>query len=142
MQPYCCEHISLFVLIGTAQKAFTNQSKIEDKKQSKRFLLWFHPVNFILYLVILLELIWGNTVTAGMPDKTSKSRFKNPDAKDLTEEISSKEIDDSSASVLNGSAMKNTLSLTKETATVLVGAKKRQKLHWGYHQPLIILSSS
>ncbi|KAF7131983.1 hypothetical protein RHSIM_Rhsim09G0050100 [Rhododendron simsii] len=67
----------------------------------------------------------------GMPDKTSKSHFKNPDAKDLTEEISSKEIDDSSASVLNGSAMKNTLSLPKETATVLVGAKKRQKLHWG-----------
>ncbi|KAI8541882.1 hypothetical protein RHMOL_Rhmol08G0095400 [Rhododendron molle] len=66
----------------------------------------------------------------GMPDKTSKSRFKNPDAK-VTEEISSKEIDDSSASVLNGSAMKNTLSLPKETATVLVGAKKRQKLHWG-----------
>lgn len=97
-------------------------------------------------LVILLELlfyvIWGNTVTAGMPDKTSKSRFKNPDAKDLTEDISSKEIDDSSASVLNGSAMKNTLSLPKETATVLVGAKKRQKLHWGYHQPLITLSSS
>lgn len=77
-----------------------------------------------------------------MPDRTSKSRFKNPDAKDLTEEISSKEIDDSSASVLNDSAMKNTLSLPKETATVLVGAKKRQKLHWGYHQPLIILSSS
>ncbi|XP_058180465.1 uncharacterized protein LOC131298970 [Rhododendron vialii] len=67
----------------------------------------------------------------GMLNKTSKSCFKNPDAKDVTEEISSKEIDDSSASVLNGSAMKNTLALPKDTATVLVGAKKRQKLHWG-----------
>lgn len=67
----------------------------------------------------------------GMPDKTSKSHFKNPDAKALTEEISSKETDNSSASVLNGSAMENTLSLPKETAEVQVGAKKRWKLHWG-----------
>lgn len=57
--------------------------------------------------------------------------MKNLDANDVTEEISSKETDHSSVSILKGNTTKDTFSQQQENVAVHIETKKRQKLHWG-----------
>ncbi|CAL5367313.1 unnamed protein product [Camellia sinensis] len=70
-------------------------------------------------------------ILVGISGENSKSRVKNLDANDVTEEISSKEIDHSSVSILKGNTTKDIFSQQQENVAVHIGTKKRQKLHWG-----------
>ncbi|THG23770.1 hypothetical protein TEA_011660 [Camellia sinensis var. sinensis] len=83
-------------------------------------------------------------ILVGISGENSKSRVKNLDANDVTEEISSKETDHSSVSILKGNTTKDTFSQQQENVAVHIGTKKRQKLHWGYHLPfkLVLISDT
>ncbi|PSR87829.1 Protein FAM204A like [Actinidia chinensis var. chinensis] len=67
----------------------------------------------------------------GMSKKSDESCVKNLNANDFTEGNSSKETDDSDVSVLKRKTVKDTFSEENENVALHVGAKKRQKLHWG-----------
>ncbi|KAF5961462.1 hypothetical protein HYC85_002671 [Camellia sinensis] len=83
-------------------------------------------------------------ILVGISGENSISRVKNLDANDVTEEISSKETDHSSVSILKGNTTKDTFSQQQENVAVHIGTKKRQKLHWGYHLPfkLVLISDT
>ena len=77
-----------------------------------------------------------------MSKKSDESCVKNLNANDFTEGNSSKETDDSDVSVLKRKTVKDTFSEENENVALHVGAKKRQKLHWGYLSAFKLVSIS
>ena len=119
-------------MIGIAQEAFTNQSRIKVSKEIKRFLLWD---TFNYGFVYQKAYVTQNSVgIADGPGKSFGKEAKNIKHRDCTEENASITIEESSVSISKIDNVKDKPSLQQGDIATHLSSKKRQKLHWGYNQ--------
>ncbi|KAK2999029.1 hypothetical protein RJ639_023504 [Escallonia herrerae] len=82
----------------------------------------------------------SNKKSKGIVDGTTKPHLKDVNATELKGKSASNTVEDSRVPISKGSNMRAFSTKLQDDVKAKMPSNKRQKLYWGYHLPLFLLS--